>query len=155
MQETLKKAARWYIAETGFSLSQMEEDLYLVIKHRAKAFHDGDMQKVYKVFAYTEIIKAAICLVTNQEYETSFSKMELSLIKRLSKPTAETFVCRKCGKEYPAEAFANDTRYSNNLSRYCIACAREISSLKREKNRRCKTRSGYINQTGAIICSCC
>ena len=106
MQEILENAARWYINETGFTLEQMQKDLRGILRHREKAFADGDLERVYRVFAYTEIIKTAICLAKGQEYETSFSRFELGLIKKYSNNGKSTFVCPKCGHEYPAEAFA-------------------------------------------------
>lgn len=151
MQEILKKAARWYITETGFTLDQMRADLKLILRHRQKAFANGDLQQVYKVFAATEIVKAAICILLNEEYRTNFSRSELAQIKAMSNPLPETFVCRHCGKELPASAFRPDERYTNNLSRYCIGCAREIGKYRRLQAYQ---RSGYVNGRGEIICTC-
>lgn len=142
MQQELEDAARWYLAETGFSLPQMQEDLLKIIHHRRKAFSDGDLKQVHKVFACTEIVKAAICLTTGESYDTSFSKFELGLIKKITgaKPL---FICRKCGNIYPKEAFAPN-------SEYCISCAREIARI----NSKYKPyrQSGYVTKSGAIIC---
>lgn len=150
MQETLKKAARWYIREYNFSLEEMRQDLKIVLHRRNIAMVQGKIKKVWRAFAAAEIIKAAICLIAGEEYETSFSKIELSHIRALADPKPQTFVCRHCGKEYPASAFKTDTRYSNNLSRYCLSCEKEINAMKSQyaQNRR---RSGYIDHSGAII----
>lgn len=142
MQKILESAAKWYLSETNFTLPQMREDLLKILRHRRHAFENGDIKQVYKVFACTEIVKAAICLTTGEPYDTSFSKFELGLIKKISgdKPL---FVCRKCGKVYPAEAFAPN-------SEYCIECAKEIRLVK--KMCGAYKRSGYLSKRGAIIC---
>ena len=144
MQEILENAARWYINETGFTLEQIQKDLRGILRHREKAFADGDLERVYRVFAYTEIIKTAICLAQGQEYETSFSRFELGLIKKYSNNGKSTFVCPKCGHEYPAEAFAPG-------SRFCISCDRDIR-LWRQMEQKART-GGYINRCGEIICA--
>lgn len=144
MQEILETAARWYMNETGFTLEQMQNDLRGILHHREKAFADGDLERVYRVFAYTEIIKAAICLVQGHEYDTAFSRFELGLIKKYSNNGKSTFVCPKCGREYPAEAFAPG-------SKFCISCDREIRLL-RQKEQKSRT-GGYVNRCGEIICA--
>lgn len=150
MQETLKKAARWYLQKYNFSLDEMRWDLKIVLHYRKAAFTSGNLRKIYRAMSAAEIIKAAICLVSGEEYETNFSKIELDHIKSLANPVPEKFICRHCGKEYPASAFKTDTRYANNLSRYCLSCEKEINRMKTNRRLARKT-SGYIDRTGAII----
>lgn len=150
MQEALKKAARWYIKKYDFTVDEMRQDLTIVLNKRKIAFDKGNLQNIYRAFAASEIIKAAICLSTGEEYNTNFSKLELNHIKRLSNPVPEKFICRHCGKEYPVSAFMPDSRYSNNLSRYCLSCEKEINRL-RTTQRLFRKATGYIDNSGAII----
>ncbi len=160
MQEVLETAARWYIRESGFTLEEMQKELRAMVAHRHRALRETNLEQINKAFVSTEIVKAAICLTIGEEYETSFSRFELSLIKKYSNGGKSTFVCPKCGREYPAEAFAPN-------SRFCISCEREIRLLRQkaqkartggyinrcgEKAQKART-GGYINRCGEIICA--
>lgn len=45
MQETLKKAAHWYIREYNFSLEEMRQDLKIVLHRRNIALAQGKIKK--------------------------------------------------------------------------------------------------------------
>lgn len=144
MQKILEEAARWYIAETGFTTKEMQHDLRGILRHREQALKNGNLEQIYKSFACSEIAKAAICLSNGEDYETTFSKLELGYIKQIAGSQNNTFICPKCGQEYPAEAFAPG-------SRFCISCDKEIKLLRRQAQKAYS--GGYINQRGAIICA--
>lgn len=145
MQEVLEKAARWYIEETGFGLEAMQKDLRAMVAHRDKALREGTLEQINKAFIFTEIIKAAICLTIGEEYETSFSRIELGLIRKYAKVEPEMFTCKHCGRKYPAYSFAPG-------GKYCIRCAAEIKRIHQAYAAR-KRGGGYLNAHGELICA--
>ncbi len=145
MQPQLKDLALWYKDWTGFTLSEMQSDLRAVLSRRQKALYDGPTTTIKRSLAFAEIIKAAICLETGQDYETSFSDYQLAQFRRYADPKRQMYTCRHCGNEYPAFAFAPG-------SRYCIRCAAEIKQISAAAAAY-KKAGGYINRKGAIICT--
>ena len=145
MQQQLKDLALWYKDRTGFTLSEMQSDLRAVLFYRQKALYCGTPEQINRSMAFAEIIKAAICLETDQDYETSFSAYQLARFRAFADPKPRLYVCRYCGHEYPASAFAPG-------SRYCIRCAAEIKQISAAAAAY-KKAGGYINHKGAIICT--
>lgn len=150
MQKDLERAAEWYIDQVeNPSVDAMYRDLELTLKHRNRALRNGSVEEVWRTFAYVEIIKAAICLVTEEDYETEFSKTALGYIRKYSEQEPEQFTCRKCGNIYPASAFATEP-VTGLQSKFCIRCAKEI----RQMHETYKFQpSGTLTARGAIICS--
>lgn len=145
MQEILEKAARWYIEESGFGLEDMRKDLRAMVTHRDKALREGSLEQINKAFIFTEIIKAAICLTIGEEYETSFSRIELGLIRRYAKVEPEMLTCKHCGKSYPTYSFSPG-------GKYCIRCTREIKRIH-QAYADSKKGGGYLNARGELICA--
>lgn len=145
MQPELIYLAKWYKDQTGFGLPEMQNDLRAVLFHRRKALYNGPLEDIKRSLAFTEIIKAAICLETGQDYETEFSKSTLANFRKFANPNPRMYVCHKCGVEYPAYSFAPN-------SKYCIRCATEIKKIA-DINRMYQKTGGYINRKGAIICT--
>lgn len=150
MQKDVKRAAEWYIDQVEDpSVDAMHRDLILTLKHRNRALRNGTVEEVWRTFAYVEIIKAAICLITDEEYETEFSKTPLYYIRKYSEQEPKHFTCRKCGSVYPASAFSIDIK-TGIQSKYCIRCEKEIKQIHETyKFMPCNK----LTDRGAIICS--
>lgn len=84
MQATLKQAAQWYLEVTNFDIPAAQNDLRECLYQRSLAMASGSLPRIYKTFAAVEIVKAALCLLLNQEYPTSFSHFELRHIHALT-----------------------------------------------------------------------
>ena len=150
MQKEVEKAALWYLDQVDNpTVDALYRDLKLALKHRKHALCHGPLEQIYRTFAYTEIIKAAICLVTEEDYETEFSKTALGYIRKYSEQEPEKFTCRQCGNQYPASAFAIEPT-TGFQSRFCICCAKEIRQMHETYKFQS---SGYLTSRGAIICS--
>lgn len=151
MQKVLEDAARWYINQYNFTYEEMRQDLKKIIDRREEAFNSGKIENIYNAFACTEIVKAAMYLITDTDYPTAFSELELSKIRNVYKGRSlqQYYTCPKCGKEYPMYAFKNVTLYSDKY--YCLACAKEIQNIYKRNQ---EINKGYVDNTGAIICAC-
>lgn len=150
MQKDLERAAEWYLNQIeNPTIDAMYRDLELTLKHRKHALVHGDLEQIYRTFAYTEIIKAAICLVTEEDYETAFSKTALSHIRKHSEQEPEMFICRQCGNQYPASAYSIDAK-TGTQSKFCIRCEKEIKQIHKTYKL---LPTGKLTSRGAIICS--
>ena len=150
MQKDVERAAEWYLEQIeNPNVDAMHRDLKLTLKHRKHALIHGDLEQIYRTFAYTEIIKAAICLLTEEDYETAFSKTALGYIRKYSEQEPEMFICRQCGNQYPASAFAINTK-TGDQSKFCIRCEKEIKRIHKTYKI---LPTGKITPRGAIICS--
>lgn len=150
MQKDLERAAIWYLEQIeNPNIDALHRDLKLTLKHRKHALLYGNLEEIYRTFAYTEIIKAAICLVTDEDYETEFSKTALGYIRKYSEQEPEQFTCRKCGNIYPASAFSIDSK-TGIQSKFCIRCEKEIKQIHETYKL---IPAGKMTNDGAIICS--
>lgn len=143
MQNVLRKAAFWYISATGFNLKQIQADLGKILRHRENALENGSIEQIYKSFACAEIAKAAICLIKNIEYNTSFSQLELRYIRNLVENAEDIFT-------YPCELKYHKGNFPKN-SKFCLPCNRKVITAQTKTEKGCI--GGYINRYGAIICN--
>lgn len=152
MQKILRTAAEWYIGTYNFTLEEMRTDLRTVLHQRARALESNDLQSIYRAMACAEIVKAAICLTTGQDYPTSFSRQNLKQIKKIREQRPELYTCKKCGQHFPASAMATREDSPDELSPWCLDCNKEITRIKKLRQQHYKTPCGYINRRGEIIC---
>ena len=149
MQPDVSKAATWYIENYTSDIETLEKQLISAGKVRTWALYNGTTEQAERAFAAVEIIKAAYCLLTDEEYETDFSAPALAIIRKYSHQGPQLFVCRKCGQVYPASAFHTNEQ-TGEQSPYCINCAKEI---KRIYEQYAKPTKGYVDRKGAIVCT--
>ena len=149
MQKELFKAAMWYMNKHNSDLFSLRADLRSIVVVRDWALEKGDIDQVELAFALTEIIKAAICLTTNEIYNTDFCSSALAIIRKYSYQGPKLFTCRKCGKVYPASAFNYDEK-AKRQSYFCLSCEKEVQRLHAIYAKPAK---GKINSRGEIICT--
>lgn len=84
MQPILRHAAQWYLMVTDFDIPAAQNDLKECLYQRSLAMSSGSLTRIYRTFAAVEIVKAALCLLLNQEYPTAFSYFELRHIHAMT-----------------------------------------------------------------------
>lgn len=149
MQKELFKAAMWYMDKHNSDLKSLQNDLKSLVIVQDWAFEKGDIDQVELAFALKETVKAAICLLKNEIYDTDFCASSLAIIRKYSYQGPKLFTCRKCGRVYPASAFSYDEK-SKRQSYFCISCEKEIQRLHAIYAKPAK---GKINSRGEIICT--